>query len=215
MRGEIKDKFWVSEIWLLQRTQIWFPQPHGGPQPSKLQFQGIQHPLLTSVGTRCTRGALAHMQAKHLYTTNKINYFFKMVIFYDYNHRKIFLLKELGSERGYSLTKPFFYWLKHSAVFAVILYKASALINSNLFEDRYFIMHLIQLNSHRDTPYTNSQLWFISLTFYLGFNPRSLGSLRPKPRNTKINAFNCYFCSLIKRKRGEILGHFFFSLFFF
>lgn len=176
MRGEVKDKFWVSEIWLLQRTQIWFPQSHDGPQPSK-QFQGIQHPLLTSAGTRCTHGTLAHMQAKHLYTTNKINYFFKWLFFMITIIGRFFYLKswEEASERGYSLTKPLFYWLKHSTVFAVILYKASALINSNLFEDRYFIMHLIQLNSHRDTSYTNSQLWFISLTFYLGFNPKALG----------------------------------------
>lgn len=31
-------------------------------------------------------------------------------------------------------------------MFAVILYKASELLNSKVFEDRYFIMHLIQLD---------------------------------------------------------------------
>lgn len=120
------------------------PHPHGGSQLSKLQFQGIQHPLLTSAGTRYTMAHL-HMCKQNI-CTQQIKLFLKMVMIITIG--RFFYLKSWreGSERGYSLTKPFFYWQKHSTVFAVILYKASALINSNLFEDRYFIMHHIQLD---------------------------------------------------------------------
>lgn len=60
---------------------------------------------------------------------------------------RFFYLKSWGegNQRGYCLTKQFFYCLKHPTVLAVILYKASALINGMLFEDRYFTMYLIQL----------------------------------------------------------------------
>lgn len=49
-----------------QRTGVHFPTPT--LWLLQLQFQGIRHRLLTSVGTRITHGAHAYIEAKHSYT---------------------------------------------------------------------------------------------------------------------------------------------------
>jgi hypothetical protein len=63
---------WLRALAALPEDQGLIPSNHMVSHIHlQLQFQGIQHSLLTSTGTRHTCGAQPCMHAQHLYVQNK------------------------------------------------------------------------------------------------------------------------------------------------